>query len=205
MGNTLSARCAVVLLALALLPACLSGLGPGDPEPIRYFSAAAPAGSVPERMQSAPALRLRRVTSGSHLRERMVWRVSDVEYGFYENNRWTEMPVAWLEQALARELFEVRGLRRTELSSAATLDVHLAAFEEILYPTHQARVALVVRLSDPRGETLLERTLERTEPIDGEDLARVAEATARALGTVVRDAAALVIEPAAESQSGDSR
>ncbi|MEE8469631.1 MAG: ABC-type transport auxiliary lipoprotein family protein [Planctomycetota bacterium] len=205
MANTLSRRCAVVLLALASLPACLSGLGPGDPQPIRYFSAAAPGGSIPARMQNAPVLRLRRVTSGSHLRERMVWRVSDVEYGFYENSRWTEMPVAWLEQALARELFEVRGLRRTELSSAPTLDVHLAAFEEVLYPAHQARVAVVVRLVGASGENLLERTLERTEPVDGEDLARVAEATARALGTVVRDVAALVVEPAASARSGEER
>lgn len=203
MGNTLLARRAVVLLALASLPGCLSGLGPGDPEPIRYFSAAAPTGSVPARMQNPTTLRLRRVTSGSHLRERMVWRVSDVEYGFYENSRWTEMPVAWLEQALAREFYEVRGLRRTDLSSAPTLDVHLTAFEEVLYPEHIARVSVVVRLSGPGGLNLLERTLERVEPVEGQDLARVAEATARALGTIVRDVAALVVEPAAQAQSGE--
>jgi len=205
MGNTLRARCAVVLLALVSLTACLSGLGPGDPEPIRYFSAAAPPGLVSERTQDSPTLRLRRVTSGAHLRERLVWRISDVEYGFYENNRWTEMPVAWLEQALAHELFEVRGLRRTELSSAPTLDVHLVAFEEVLYPTHHARVAVVVRLVDAGGVNLLERTLERVEPVAGRDLALVAEATARALGTVVRDAAALVISPAARARSGEER
>jgi cholesterol transport system auxiliary component len=203
MGKTLRARFAVVLLAVAILPACLGGLGPGDPVPIRYFSAAAPGGTTSERMQNPPTLRLRRVTSGSHLRERMVWRVSDVEYGFYENSRWTEMPVAWLEQALAREFFEVRGLQRTDLSSAPTLDVHLTAFEEVMAPEHSARVAVVVRLSGPGGQNLLERTLERVEPVEGDDLARVAEATARALGGLVRDVAALVIEPAAQAQSGE--
>lgn len=196
MGTAHRLRGAVVPLLLLALPACFS-LGPGSPQPIRYFSAAVSPQAVSAQPRNMPVLRLRHVTAAAHLRERMVWRNSQVEYGFYETRRWTEMPVAWLEQALARELFEVRGLHRTSAVATVTLDVHLAAFEEILYPEHLARVAVVVRLFSPQGQTLIERTLERSQPITDGGPEQVAEATSRALGELMRDVAAAIVEPAA--------
>lgn len=185
------ARCA--LLAAVLLAGCLSGLG-GTPQRLRYFSAAAPPGGAGPVREDVPPIRLRQVTAASHLGERMVWRLSGVEYGFYETRRWTEQPVAWVQAALARELFEKRGVRRTRALASPTLDVHLAAFDEVLQPERRAEVALVVRFYGPEGDAWLEHTLVRSEPVEGEDPADVAQAMSRVLGTATRDAATMVLE-----------
>lgn len=183
----------LAILLLLPLAGCLSGLGAGDATPIRYFSAEAVIGSSGARpVEGAPALRLRPATAAAHLRERMVWRVSDVEYGFYETRRWTELPVAWLESALERTLFEEHGVTRSDRAAAPTLSVHLVGFEERLGP-HEARVAVELRLGRPGGDVLLQRRVEASEPIGADDPVQVAQALARALEVVVEGAAGAAV------------
>ena len=88
-------------LARALLLGCLASgcalLTKADPLTPRYFSAEpssvgpVTSGSVTAD-SSAPAreLKLGRVTSASYLGERLVFRDSAYELGFYEARRWTE-------------------------------------------------------------------------------------------------------------------
>lgn len=186
-------RRACALLFLGCLPACLGGLGPSDePLTMHYYSAAVSSKAEPKATGSMP-LRMRRVTSASLLGKRIVWRSSMVKYGFYEANRWTEQPKDWLEEALAKELFETRGIMRTESVQSPTLAVHLAAFEEIRQPAHEARVALVLRLIEPNGESLSERSLEAREPIQDDEMNTVATAMSKALERVVHEVAGITI------------
>ena len=183
-----------VLRALPLLlAACIS---PDDPPTIRYFSvdedrATAAASAVEASAAEPGALRLRTVRAAGHLGDRIVWRISPVEYGFYELRRWTESPVAYVTRALEFELFEVRALRSVESGAASVLEVELVAFEEVLEPGHAARVAVVVQLRGRDGRALVLRTFEEQRPVvsdDPADLARVMSAAMTAIVNRIAEA-----------------
>jgi len=179
---------AVVLL----LCACLGGR---PPEPARYFRPEPPAEPVSALDGPPPAgtpratLRLHRVTAAAHLDSRMVWRSSDVEFGFYESRRWAEHPAHYVEQLISRELFEERGLRRATAGVVPTLEVELLAFEEVLMPAHEARVVVHVLLLDQRRLARLERTFIAEQPIADGDPVSVSRAIGRALNQLVMSVA----------------
>ena len=181
-------RLGVFLGGVGLLSACLVG---GRPEAPRYFRPEPPArvestlDGAPQNASSGPALRLHRVTSAAHLKERIVWRTSDVEFGFYDTRRWTELPSHYVEQLLSRELFEVRGLRRATAGRTPLLEVALLAFEEVLRPRHQARVELRVLLFDRERIARLERTFSTVEPIPDDDPVSASRSIGRALNVLV--------------------
>jgi cholesterol transport system auxiliary component len=164
-------------------------------EPIapRYFS--------PERVSRAEKtaaprlvaeLRLGNITAASYLDERMVFRDSTVELGYYQEKRWTEAPEEYLRRQLERALFEEIGLRHVVSGSAPTLEVELTAFEEIRKPKRIARVQVSVRLQDSRL-VRWEQTLTVDQPIGpakDEELAdEMVEAIGIALTTVVHQIA----------------
>ena len=192
---------ALLLVAVALgSSACLASLVPGASPTLRFFSAAPPASSLSAQPERPLRLRLRRVEAAAHLRERMVWRASEVEYGFYETRRWTELPGTWLEAALGRELFETRGLVRDEGLAVPVLDVVLTHFEERTGAPPSVQSAIVVRLFSPEGAALLERTFEASLPLEGSAPEEVAGALARSLQEVVRAACSEVARVAAEAR-----
>jgi cholesterol transport system auxiliary component len=160
-------------------------------EPIvpRYFSPERP-GDVVGPGQRAPGLpaelRLGRVTSASHLDERLVYRASDYELGYYQERRWTEAPEEYLERRLSRALFEERGLRRVVGGAAATLEVELVAFEEIRAPKRLARVQVIVRLSDQRL-VRWEETLTVDRPLAAASTGDGADAAVEGLGSALRE------------------
>lgn len=164
-------------------------------EPIEphYYSperSGAPTKQAPAAAAIGPAaeLRLGHVGAASYLDERMVYRDSDYELGYYEEKRWTEPPEEYLRRRLERTLFEERGLRHVVSGSAATLDVELTAFEEIRKPKHIARVRVSVRLQDGRlvrweqSLTVDQPVAEVDEELQAEE---VAKAVGMALGSVV--------------------
>ena len=183
-------------LGIALLSLSLACIGPGDPQPIRYFSAeVTPVEAALATEPGTPeggALRLRYVEAAGHLKERIVWRASDVEYGFYELRRWTEAPAVWLERALAHALFQARGFERTEAAAAPALDIELVAFEEYLGDAHEAHVAVELRLSESGGAALLEKRIERRVPIADVEPTSVARAVREGLAGVVAEVARAV-------------
>jgi ABC-type uncharacterized transport system auxiliary subunit len=150
----------VALVLLSLVSGCAL-LTKGDPLTPRYFSAepsearmtdpaavhAAPASGTAQ----APELRLGRVTSASYLGERLVFRSSSTELGFYEDRRWTEKPEMYFRRALSRALFEEGGFRRTVSGGGATLDVELVEFAELLGPAHVGRARVNFVLYDGRA------------------------------------------------------
>jgi cholesterol transport system auxiliary component len=96
-----------------------------------------------------------------------MFRDSDHERGYYEDRRWTERPEAYLRRALARTLFEERGLVRVATGAAPTLDAELVAFEEIRAPEHKTRIQVVVTLDDRGGSEQATITMEEPVRSDG--------------------------------------
>jgi len=128
------------------------------------------------------------------LRERIVWRASDVEYGLYEQRRWSELPSSYVERALATALRRTPGVALTDDVRAAALRVEVVAFDEVLAPSRTATVSLLVSLRDPKRGHLLDRTFSVDEPIAGETTAATAVAMGKALDAVTGEVARAVAQ-----------
>ena len=180
-----------LLVGLLVLGGCLLR----TPDPPRFFrpgSAALEAAAEDQGDPPAPggiAIRLRGVRSEPFLRERIVWRVSEVEYGLYEQRRWIDVPAHYVEQALGRRLRETPGLRLTNDPQAVALHVDVLAFDDVLAPTHEANVTLAVTLDDPARGRLLMRTLNARAGIENDDPASMAKAMGQALDDAVAQVA----------------
>jgi len=113
-------------------------------------------------------LRLGRVSSGPNLRERIAYRNSTYEQGYYEDLHWTERPEVYVRRELGRSLFETHALCRVLTGSAPTLDVELIAFDEVrLKASRVARIQLKVILYDDES-VRFEDTLTFDRPVAGE-------------------------------------
>ncbi|AKU94609.1 hypothetical protein AKJ09_01273 [Labilithrix luteola] len=202
-----------LVLVLALLGPCGCGsalLEKAAVVPIRYYT---PERVVPRLTSAsqvtemgptqdrppAPKLRIGRVTSGIHLRERIVHRDAAFEAGFYEERRWTERPEEFVRRSLSRTLFEERGLTRSLEGGAPTLDVDLLAFDELRRgPMHIARIQLRILLHGDRN-VLAEETLTVDRPALGDDMDSFVAAMADALEAtshIVADRAVSALTPA---------
>src|SRR5262245_61667116 len=171
----------------ALLAVVLAGCLFRDPTESRFFrpeAATLHGGDVEPRSESSVAIRLRPVRGTPFLRERIVWRQSEVEYGFYEERRWSELPASYVQRALETALRQTPGLRLTDDLRAPTLQVDLVAFEEVLTPMHVAAVSLQVSLRD-RDRRLLDRIFTAESPIASDAPSETAIAMGRALDDVV--------------------
>jgi ABC-type uncharacterized transport system auxiliary subunit len=136
------------------------------------------------------AIRLRGVRSEPFLRERIVWRVSAVEYGLYEQRRWIDLPAHYVDRALRTRLRSTPGLRLTNDPRAVALHIDVIAFDDVLAPAHAANVTLGVTLEDPARGRLLERTFDARVGIgDGEPASM-----AKAMGEALDDAVAQVAD-----------
>jgi cholesterol transport system auxiliary component len=123
------------------------------------YEGAAVAPPAPAGLQ----LRLGRVEGWTHLRERMVTRNAAREFSYAEDRRWTERPEVYLRRALARTLFEERGVVEALSGRAVTLEVELIAFEEVEQP-HQARLQALLLLRDDH-HSLLQETITVEQPV----------------------------------------
>jgi uncharacterized lipoprotein YmbA len=135
------------------------------------------------------AIRLRGVRSEPFLRERIVWRVSEVEYGLYEQRRWIDLPAHYVDRALRIRLRSTPGLRLTNDPRAVALHVDVLAFDDVLAPAHVAHVALALALENPARGPLLERTFEARVRIGNREPASMAKAMGEALDDAVAQVA----------------
>jgi ABC-type uncharacterized transport system auxiliary subunit len=181
-----------LLLALAL-PGCAL-LSKAEPRVPRYFTPESPAQAAVHPAAPGPRLRLGRVEGSSHLRERLAHRGAGGEVWYAEGLRWTERPEVYLRRALARTLFEERGLVQVVSGRGVTLEVELTAFEELDRP-HVARMEARLLLRDDRASLRIETVAVEApvgEAAGGDPAAAVVEAHARALRTAVSQLADLV-------------
>jgi len=180
-----------LLVGLLVLGGCLLR----TPDPPRFFRPGSAALEAAAEDQADPpaaggiAIRLRGVRSEPFLRERIVWRVSEVEYGLYEQRRWIDLPAHYVERALGERLRETPGLRLTNDPRAVALHVDVLAFDDVLAPTHEANVTLAVTLEDRAHGRLLMRTLDARAGIENEDPASMAKAMGQALDDAVAQVA----------------
>jgi cholesterol transport system auxiliary component len=175
-----------VLLVAGFLGGCAL-TSKGDALTIRYFSpeqapvrlTSSETGGAPQA--NAKELRLGRITSGQHLRDKIVYRDNDWEVGFYDDRRWTERPETYVRRELARALFEDDGLTRAVSGPAPTLDVEVLSFEELkLARGHFARIAVrAVLYGDDK--VLFEETFTVDRPVASNDPSALAAAMAEAL------------------------
>jgi hypothetical protein len=188
---------AVIVLVVVALTGCIL---PSPPEPPRYFAPSAAELRSPVASAARTGARLAIVRSPLHLREQMTWRRSEVEYGFYEQRRWAELPGTYVERALERELFAVQRIPSGG-PDAPVVTAELTAFEEVLAPVHEARVGLIVSVTDARC-VRLRRSFSASSPLDGDDAVAVARGVGVALDDVVRAAGHAVREALARPCGG---
>jgi ABC-type uncharacterized transport system auxiliary subunit len=153
-----------------LVPLLLSGCVFRDAAEPRFYRPASSlldAAAAPPATHAAVAVRLLPVEGTPFLRERIAWRSSDVEYGLYEQRRWSELPASYVQRALANALRDTPGLRLTDDLDAPALRVEVVAFDEDLAPVHQASVALAVSLRDRARRRLIDQTFAATAAIAG--------------------------------------
>jgi cholesterol transport system auxiliary component len=135
------------------------------------------------------SIRLGRIGGSSYLKERIAYRDSDHEVGFYEDKRWTERPEVYLLRAMERALYEERGLKRALASSAPTLTADLVEFEEVRTGAPRVRLRVSYALHDEQT-VFRERSLSVERPIaagpDASRTDRVAAALGDALHEVVK-------------------
>ncbi|HEY2387999.1 MAG TPA: ABC-type transport auxiliary lipoprotein family protein [Candidatus Binatia bacterium] len=176
--------------ALALLAVLLGGCVFRASDTPRYYrpESAALSAESPEAA-TATMLRLRAVRARPFLRERIVWR-TESEYGMYEQRRWSELPEAYAERALASALRHTASIGLTDDTGVPALYAEVVAFDEVLAPRHVANVAIAVSLTDAKGRRMLERTFSVEAPITDASPVTVAYA----IGTALDDATAQVAQ-----------
>ncbi len=196
----------VVAAVAALLVGC-TVLPQNSYQPPRYFRPelpGLPAAETPPG-ESALPLYLRPVTAAGHLRERIVWRTSDVEMGFYDLRRWTDLPAEYVEGALEGSLFESGRMRRVAGGHGPSLDVEVRAFDEVLRPVHEVRISLYAQLRDPNHNSLMERAFRVERPVHGDDPTEMARTMGEALQQISEDVAQAVVGVLKRTGAGGGR
>ena len=189
------------LAALALTPGCAL-LTKSDPLVLRYFSPepSAPPKAAPRAAGSGLELRLGRVNADAYIKDRIVHRDSAFEVGYYDDRVWTEKPESYVRRALARALFDDRGLRQVLSGAGLTLEVDVVAFEEVRAAVPFGRIELAYVLYDDRM-VRLSRSVVVERPISVTKGADAASSTVRALS----DALVAAVDSIADASAAELR
>lgn len=182
-------------LPVLALAALLGGCVFRDAAPARFYRPAATtldSAAARDATAVATPVRLESVGGTPFLRERIVWRSSAVEYGMYEQRRWSEAPPSYVQRALENALRATPGLRLTDAFDAPALRVEVVAFDDVLAPAHVARVALVVALRGRDRARILDQTFTAEAPVSGDAGSATATAMGSALDAVVAEVASAV-------------
>jgi ABC-type uncharacterized transport system auxiliary subunit len=195
-------RLALPMVLCASLASACALTSRSEPMQVRYFDADTARRSVASNPAASTqqaqnlSLRLGRVRASAHLEEDIAYRTGVHELGYYEGERWTDKPEAFLERALARALFQERGVQRVVGGASEALSVELVSFEEVRGQRPVARVEILVTLHDERASQLEQTILvERPIPNTGKDRpSRAVAALSEALDEAVERIAVLVTE-----------
>lgn len=159
-------RAFVVSVVAGLLAGCGSTRGPA----VRYYKLDIPSAPTPAGPSVPVALRIEPFRTASLLRQdRIVYRPSPVEVGFYEYHRWAEPPTDTVTKALADQLTRRRLFQSVAISDGAeraeyVLRGSIDRLQEVDYKgAVKAQVTISVELEDPlrREKNLVERCIFR--------------------------------------------
>jgi ABC-type uncharacterized transport system auxiliary subunit len=139
------------------------------------------------------ALRLGRIESGAHLEQRIAFRKSETELGYYQALRWTEPPAFYVRNELAFALFNERGVSRIVTGRGPTLDLELNEFEELLFGERRVRVGLRFVLRDEQ-RALVDEVVVVEEALGSSGTSTVEEALAQAMAVALSRATATVAD-----------
>lgn len=186
-------RLAPPVLAALLAMSCVD-LQPDPAPPTRWLS----LGSATMRAQVElpppvePRLFLARVVAAESIGDRLIRRRSEFEVAYDDYSRWIDPPERAVERALEDELFRRRGFQRAPFDGPRQLEVEVVRFEESIAPRRESVVAILARLTDADGATLVDRLVEARSPVDGDDPALVARAMSVSLDSVVMELSDLI-------------
>lgn len=175
---------------------CLTGcalVSRSAPVELRYFSPESVAAAT-EHAEPGCGARLRRgrITPSDQLQSQIAHRESPVEVGFYETLRWTERPDEYVQRALGRELFELRGLVQSTSRRDPTLDVEVIGFEQAQVDGRPAgRVQLRYQLQD--GDVVTHGEITRQRVAQGADISQVVAAIGAAMTDATSELAARIV------------
>ncbi len=187
----IASRSSTFATLLVLLCSCASAgcLGSRPALTPRFYLVPTSIAASPLAHNKAPALRLGRVTAAPHLRDRITWRLSDVELAFDEESRWAVPPEDMLKEAIELSCFVTGRLLESKERGTPTLDVHLESFEGRI-PESDAVISIRMTLKDGDARSVASRIV-RLEP----PLSEVrADTLARALGAALDAAATEIAE-----------
>jgi ABC-type uncharacterized transport system auxiliary subunit len=141
-------------------------------------------------------VRLGRVYSGQNLRERIAYRDHAYERGYYEDERWTKWPEAYVRRALGRALYESHRFKRAMGGAALTIEVELIAFDDLCLDSGRAARVQLQLIVFQGSEVLDEQTVTVDCPvaIDQPEIENVVAAMSKALDQAVKQIAVRVGE-----------
>lgn len=168
-------------LLVFMLSSCVAGLVPPPAPPVHWFSLDRGLGAnVIGHSPTKITVHVQPVEAAAHLSDRLVQRISDVEFTVHEDTHWVEAPSRVLERQLRRVLFEERGFIADPLGDSLVLACELVSLEEDRRSAPVARAILHLELS--RGHRMVRaKTIQQTVSISGPSV----EATALALAKVL--------------------
>ncbi len=177
----------------AVLCLLLGGcLGRGEFVPVRYYSLDGPPSSLPQSRRTWDlTLGVRPFTAATRYGERMLYRRSEVEVGFYDYDRWVEPPAEMVTHTIT-EMVRAVGLFRQVVEvehvqlSAWILSGELLRFDDVRDANpRRAECWLWVELVRARDEQLLwSQVIKASVPVGGESPAAFARAMRQAVQQV---------------------
>jgi cholesterol transport system auxiliary component len=189
-------------MALTIAGCALTERGPSV-EWTYYSLPPSQTAAAPAPPRKGPALVLGQVTASSNLAKKIVYRVSEVESGEYENKRWTDRPEDFVSRSLIRALFEKRSLTQKLSGPSPQLDIDIVAFEEVRAGNNRrGRVTLRFALHD-EARVLARGTIRKERAAASEDIADVVRAIADALEDASSDLGDAVVATLAETAPTD--
>jgi len=143
---------------VGFLAGCGSTRGPAT----RYYKLDIPPAPAPAGPSAAASLRVEPFRTASLLRQdRIVYRPSPVEVGFYEYHRWAEPPNDAVTKALADQLTKRRVFRSVEISDGGdkadyVLRGSIDRLQEVDYMGGvRVQVTISVQLEDPARQQII--------------------------------------------------
>ena len=151
-------RLILVYTAAALLVGCGSVRVPAT----KYYKLDIPPAQVPAGPFASASLRIEPFRTAGLLRQdRIVYRPSPVEVGYYEYHQWAESPGASITKALAEQLTKRRVFRSVEISDSGqktdyVLRGTVDRLQEVDYPGGvRVQVSISAELEDTAQQQVI--------------------------------------------------